>query len=187
LNNARAAVRDAAQRRMPGMFLLEAKWAARDAIWQAAGSLAEDDIWSAAYHTVIDDAGALTQAIAACEEINALAAFDHPAQRRLVDIWLPMVEAFEAGLFFSWITPGEVVWVPRPPMSIVEGRLHREDGPAVEWATGERYWFWRGTSVPQWVIEEPSRITEAAIGAETNEDVQRCMRERVASARAAME
>jgi hypothetical protein len=56
-----------------------------------------------------------------------------------------------------------------------------KDGPAVEWANGERYWFWRGTSVPQWVIEEPSRITPAAIHAETNEDVRRCMRERLAA------
>jgi hypothetical protein len=187
LSNARAAVGDAARERMPGMFLLEAKWAARDAIWQAAGSLTEDDIWSAAYHIVIDDAGALTDAITACEEIDVLAAFNHPAQRRLVDIWLPMLEAFEAGLFFSWITPSEVVWVPRPSMSIVDGHLHRGDGPAVEWATGERYWFWRGASVRQWVIEEPSRITPAAIHAETNEDVQRCMRERLGDARAARE
>jgi hypothetical protein len=132
--------------------------------WGRKGcNLASDnDIWSAAYHVVIDDAGSLTQAIAACEEVNALAAFDHPAQRRLVGISLPMLEAFEAGLFFSWITPSEVVRVPRPSISIVDDHLHREDGPAVEWETDERYWFWRGTSVPQWVIEESSRITSAA-------------------------
>jgi hypothetical protein len=183
LKIARVAARNAVRERMPGMFLLEAKWAARDAVWQAAGSLTEDDIWSAAYHIVTDDAGALTEAISACEEVNGVAAFDHPAQQRLVDICLPMLEAFEAGLFFSWITANEVVWVSRPSMSIVDGHLHREDGPAVEWATGERYWFWRGTLVPQWVIEEPSRISPAAIRAEANEDVRRCMRERLADER----
>jgi hypothetical protein len=66
-------------------------------------------------------------------------------------------------------------------MSIDDGHLHRIDGPAVEWATGERYWFWRGTSVSQWVIEDPSRITPAVIRAERNDDVRRSMAERLAA------
>jgi hypothetical protein len=179
LDAVRTIARDAARESVPGMVLLEAKWAARDAILKAAGGLAEDSIWSAAYYVITDDSGALTEAAHACAERNVLAAFNHPAQQRLVESALPMVDAFEAGLFFFWITPSEVIWVPRPVLSIADGRLHREDGPAVEWATGERYWFWRGTLVPQWVIEDPSSITPAAIRAETNQDIRRCMQERV--------
>jgi len=60
-------------------------------------------------------------------------------------------------------------------MSAMPFPLSREDGPAVEWVTDERYWFWRGIRVPQWVIEEPSRITPAVMRSEVNEDVRRCM------------
>ena len=182
VNAARTACREVAQEAPRVLALLRAKWAASETIWEAAASRT-DDIWSAAYHTAVDDLGGLTPAVCACEERNALAAFAHPAQQQLVDIWLPMLEAFEAGLLCYWVTPEEVVWVSRPSLSIVDGRLHREDGPAVEWVTGERYWFWRGTRVPQWVIEDPSRITPAVIRSEAKEDVRRCMIERLGNER----
>jgi hypothetical protein len=178
-----AGVREAArQRALQTPFvtiLLEAKFAARDGIWQAAGDCAKDPIWIAAYHIITDDLGGLTAAISACEHRNALSIFDNPAERRLADAWLPMVDAFEAGLFFYWITPSEVLWVPRPALSVVDGHLHREDGPAVEWPSGERHFFWHGTCVPDWVIEDPSRITADALRAEKNEHVRRCMMERI--------
>jgi len=62
----------------------------------------------------------------------------------------PMTEAFEAGLFLYWVRPREVVCVFQPALHVVDGELHRENGPAVEWASGERYWFVRGveTSPP---------------------------------------
>ena len=62
----------------------------------------------------------------------------------------PMTEAFEAGLFLYWVRPREVVCVFQPALHVVDGELYRENGPAVEWASGERYWFLRGieTSPP---------------------------------------
>jgi len=62
----------------------------------------------------------------------------------------PMTEAFEAGLFLYWVRPREVVCVFQPALHVVDGELHRENGPAVEWTSGERYWFLRGieTSPP---------------------------------------
>jgi hypothetical protein len=56
----------------------------------------------------------------------------------------PMTEAFEAGLFLYWVGLREVVCVPQPMLHIVDGQLHREDGPAMEWASGESYWFRQG-------------------------------------------
>jgi hypothetical protein len=56
----------------------------------------------------------------------------------------PMTEAFEAGLFLYWVRPREVVCVCQPALHVVDGELHRENGAAVEWASGERYWFVRG-------------------------------------------
>ena len=183
INAARTACHEVALKAEWVLALLRAKWAASEAIWQAAGSRTDDHIWSAAYHTAVDDLGALTPVLHACDVGNALSAFPHPAQQQLVDVWLPMLNAFEAGLFCYWVTPSEVVWVSRPSLSIVDSNLHREDGPAVEWATGERYWFWRGTHVPQWVIEDPSRITPAVMRSETNDDVRRCMIERLGNER----
>jgi len=81
-----------------------------------------------------------------------LAAFNHPTQAKLAAIWLPMVDAFSAGLWLYWITPTEIVCVEQPSLHIADGRLHRAHGPAVEWPDGEEYYFWRGTQVPgEWM------------------------------------
>jgi hypothetical protein len=59
----------------------------------------------------------------------------------------PMTEAFEAGLFLYWVGSREVVCVPQPVLHVVNGRLHREDGPAVVWASGEGHWFRHGDEI----------------------------------------
>jgi hypothetical protein len=91
--------------------------------------------------------------------------------------WKHMTEAFAAGLFFFRIAPEEVVCVPRPALWFVDRRLHREEGAAIDWAT-ERYFYWRGIEVPDWIIDRPGDITAAAIGKEANAEIRRCMLER---------
>src|SRR5712671_3789525 len=157
---------------------LEAMEAAENAVRATAGAANEDAVWLGAYYGIADGPTASWGARRACMELNALAVFDYPAQRRLVDIWLPMMDAFEAALWRYWITPNEVLCVPRPVLHMMNDHLHRVDGPAVEWAAGERYWFCRGVQVPQWVIEEPSRITPSAIRGERQPELRRCMIER---------
>ena len=122
--------------------------AARDAAWGAAGGAA----WDAAR-------GAARGAAIGAAELNALSAFNHPTQAKLVAIWLPMVDAFNAGLWLYWITPNSVICVDQPSLHIADNRLHREDGPAVEWPAGEAYYFWRGTSVPKEWIENRAGLT----------------------------
>lgn len=78
-------------------------------------------------------------AISAVAELSALHAFDHPAQAEAAALVRPMVDAMEAGLFFYWVTPIEVICVPRPVLHAVDGLLHRDDAPAVEWPSGEAY------------------------------------------------
>jgi hypothetical protein len=157
---------------------IEAMDAAEKALWATAGAATEDEVWLGAFYGIADGPSANWGARRACMEVNALAAFDHPTQRRLVNIWLPMMDAFEAALWRYWITPNEVLCVPRPVLHIMNHHLHRTDGPAVEWATGERYWFWRGVQVPQWLIEEPSRITPSVIHGEREPELRRCLIER---------
>jgi hypothetical protein len=83
-----------------------------------------------------------------------------------------------AGLYYVKFGVNEVVCIPRPSLWIAAGRLHREDGPAVEWLGGERYFFWRGVHVAPWVIEQPEVITLPLIGRERNKEHRRCMIER---------
>src|SRR5262249_56584542 len=60
----------------------------------------------------------------------------------------PLARALIAGLFCFWVTESprwrqrHCVLVPRPALHVAGGRLHRSDGPAVEWSNGLSYWFW---------------------------------------------
>ena len=92
--------------------------------------------------------------------------------------WTSLMEAFAAGVFYYWIAADEIVCIARPLLWFFDGRLHREDGPAVEWPAAKKAWFWRGVEVPQWIITEPQRITLGSIGSQRNLELRRCMIER---------
>jgi hypothetical protein len=87
-----------------------------------------------------------------------LLAFDHPAQSKLSAIWLPFIDALQAGLWMYWIMEKQVICVEQPSLQIRDGRLHCADGPAVFWPAGEEYYFWRGVQVPKEWIMSPSTI-----------------------------
>ena len=59
----------------------------------------------------------------------------------------PLIEAFAAGLCFFSNGPNEVVCIPRPALWLSQGVLHRDDGPAVLWPSGEQYFFHLGQEV----------------------------------------
>ena len=54
-----------------------------------------------------------------------------------------------AGVMALWLleSPREVVAVARPDVSVVGGRVHAVDRPAVRWSK-EALWFWHGISIP---------------------------------------
>ncbi|MFH5230866.1 hypothetical protein [Antrihabitans spumae] len=56
-----------------------------------------------------------------------------------------MLTAFTNGLLGVSVGPDAVHLVRRPAMHRIGGRLHRVDGPALEWADGSRSFFLRGT------------------------------------------
>jgi hypothetical protein len=97
---------------------------------------------------------------------------------RCLRIYRPFIAAYEAGLWLFWVLEDSVLAVARPALKTLEGQLHCENGPAVSWANGARYFFWRGVRVPEKVVVAPDQLTGAEILAERNLEVQRVMLER---------
>lgn len=55
------------------------------------------------------------------------------------------------------------------------GRLHSEDGPAIQYAGDIPGYYWHGTAVDERVILRPETITLAEIRAEQNEEIRRIL------------
>jgi hypothetical protein len=157
-----------------------AEAAAREKLWAAALDATRWAAWSSvppsAMGAVWDHPGTpWANARIGIAYLNGLAVFDHPAIAKYAEIELAMLDAFEAGLFRYWITRSSVICVMQPTLSVVDDDLHRADGPAVWWPSGEQYFFWRGVEVPAWAIEEPEKITDEAMRDEEGETVRRAM------------
>lgn len=79
----------------------------------------------------------------------------------------------------GWLQPhAQTCWLcERPNLLCVDAsdRLHHPTGPALRFADGFSVFAWRGVQLPRALIENPERITLAAIDAETNVQIRRCM------------
>ena len=102
------------------------------AAWSAARDAARGAVWSAARGAGI---------------ANSL--YDHPKYQGFRAMWMPFVDAFEAGLFVYWITQAKVIAVPRPLFRFRGEQLHGDGMPAVAYPNGERNYFWRGVRIPE--------------------------------------
>jgi hypothetical protein len=107
-----------------------------------------------------------------------------PQHEQLCAVWMPFVDAIEAGLFCFWVTTTKVIALTLPVMRIEDNglyQLHADGQPAVQWSDSEGYYFWHGTPIPQkygavlsqkwrsqWLLEEPNaelrRILIQSIG-----------------------
>jgi len=117
---------------------------------------------------------AAMEAVSAAEPaaVCANSTTSSPQHEQFCAVWMPFVDAVEAGLFCFWVTTTKVVALTLPVMRIEDDRLHRlhADGqPAVQWLDWECYYFWHGTEIPQkygavlsqkwrsqWLLEEPN-------------------------------
>jgi hypothetical protein len=92
-----------------------------------------------------------------------------PQHEQFCAVWMPFVDAVEAGLFCYWVTTTKVIALTLPVMRIEDDRLHADGKPAVQWSDLECYYFWHGTEIPQkygavlsqkwrsqWLLEEPN-------------------------------
>jgi hypothetical protein len=91
------------------------------------------------------------------------------------DVWLPFVDAFEAGLWFFWITAEEVIALPRPTLRLSANQLHSPDGPAASWTEGqEKYFFLHDVHVSRELVETPASLIDPyLLLTERNTEVRR--------------
>lgn len=85
---------------------------------------------------------------------------------KTASIWLPTLEAFEAGAFALWVTDTHVFVATIPTVVKVDERrrLHCETGPAFVWLDGISDYYWRGTNIPpEWITNKNSLTAKAAI------------------------
>jgi hypothetical protein len=79
----------------------------------------------------------------------------------------------------GWVVPhAHVCWLSDRParLSFDElGRLHSSSGPALHYRDGWSVYFWKGTQVPSWVIDEPQRITVRWIDAQIESQIRSAM------------
>jgi hypothetical protein len=142
------------------LTLAAARSVARNAVLEAAF----DGDQSAAWRNRNQVATEAAMAVEIADFINSSRQY-----KRLSAVWIPFVDALEAGLFCFWMTQTKVMVLTSPVMRIEDDRLHADGQPAVRWSDSECYYFWRGTQIPQkygavlsenwrsqWVLEEPN-------------------------------
>jgi hypothetical protein len=165
------------------------------AAWSAAWNAAESAAWSAARSAALSAAwrAAESAARSAAEsaawraaESAARSAAESAAESRL-GIWLPLVDAYEAGLWLFWVTAKEVIAVERPALRTLNDQLHCADGPAVAWPNGASYYFWRGVQVSEPIVMQPETLTAQQAIAERNAEVRRVIIERIGHERFLLE
>ncbi|GEM_PF-3145471 len=105
-------------------------------------------------------------------------------QRKLGASLYYIRNAIENGL--SWILPtaDKLFVIPYPDRySDQRGRLHREDGPAIDWGNGRGEYYWHGVGMPAKIFTHPESIEVKDIISEKNIEVRRVMIERFGWAR----
>ncbi|WP_093257971.1 DUF6745 domain-containing protein [Thermostaphylospora chromogena] len=102
-----------------------------------------------------------------------------PWEERVLDLWTTVNRSC-----ILWWPRTDTCTVSERPVAMHtevwgdegEVRLHHADGPAVRYADGWDVHAWHGTSVPSWVIDDPS---VERIAREENVEIRRCAIERV--------
>jgi hypothetical protein len=91
----------------------------------------------------------------------------------------PVAGLWQVARSLGWLQPHKhTCWLAERPDLLrgdVAGRLHSANGPALRFPDGWSVWAWKGVEIPSWMIEQPERITLAAIDGETNVQVRCCM------------
>ena len=92
----------------------------------------------------------------------------------LLNYYKYIIEAFESGLGVYFPAGDTIVGIPTPKYSLDEqGRIHSQDGPALEWPDGTTHYLWHGIEVPESVIMNVRSITPKMILEISNTELRR--------------
>ncbi len=105
---------------------------------------------------------------------------------------LPILDALvrlAASCGWWWPYRGTAILSERPRRLALDarGRLHAEDGPALEYPDGWGVYAWHGQEVPERLILRPETITVAEVLGEANLEMRRLMLERMGYTRFILE
>jgi hypothetical protein len=115
------------------LTLAAARSVARNAVLEAAF----DGDQNAAWRNRNQVAKEAAMAVEIADFINSSRQY-----KRLCAVWMPFVDALEAGLFCFWMTQTKVMVLTSPVMRIQNDQLHADGQPAVQWSDSECYYFW---------------------------------------------
>jgi hypothetical protein len=91
----------------------------------------------------------------------------------------PVAGLIELSENVGWILPHRYVcWVGgRPDILSInpQHRVHSASGPALRYADGTSFYFWKDIEVEKWLIKEPEKITVRRIDEEPDSRIRRCM------------
>lgn len=92
----------------------------------------------------------------------------------------PILELYDAGVFSYLYSNALTICLLRPKIYLVNGRLHRPDGPAIEWPSGRHHTFaWRGLVIPGRWVRNKEKVTAKQIWAIDNMEERRAVIELV--------
>jgi hypothetical protein len=110
----------------------------------------------------------------------------YESARARLPVLEPFVRLWAAGAFCFWVVEHRryrsrvCIVVPRPTVHLERERLHRTDGPAVEWDSGASYWFWEGLPVPRRAVVRQSERARLQVLVRTrNLELRRMLLDRI--------
>jgi hypothetical protein len=175
----------------------------RDSVWDSVrdsvGASVRDSVWDSVRDSVWASVrDSVRASVYGQHDAEWLSFYDFFARIGLKHQTEKLAGLWELGRSAGWAFPHEkICWVSERPSTLAleplpdrgefANRLHREDGPALQYPDGWSLHVWHGVRVPPRVIEQPQSITHMEIIEEANAEVARVMLERVGIERFAAE
>ena len=142
----------------------------------SVGASVRDSVWASVWASVGDSVYGAHDAnwLGFYEYFKLVCGLDAQTQK-LCGLW---AVAQNAGW---WLPHQGLCWISERHNILKRderGRLHCDDGPALQYPDGWGIYASHGVRLPAWIIDEPKKIQVSTIDAETNAEIRRVMIEK---------